>query len=199
MPDTSTLSMASCAELTWLRNQEPSGLKQIDCLHAISDGMMCRMSSTWILIRTYKLRTANKYLPSLRISICRNPWHPFAEPCTSRYIAMPLIIGSVLVKELCSAYDISFIFVVDRVMESLCSFASPLLKVCDFNFIIIYILHTSYNDVFGTSNMWILSVPWLQVKVTSNMARSEYGVPHLLSLCWRCCFELFSDGWTYLR
>jgi hypothetical protein len=164
--------MASCAELTWLRNQEPSGLKQIDRLSAISEGMMCRMSSTWILIRAYKLRTANKYLPPLSISVCRNPWHPFAEPCTCRYIAMPLMIATVLVKELRSAYDISFIFVVVRVVESLCSFASPLLKVCDFNLIIIYILHTSYYNVFGTSYMRILSVSWLQVKVTSNMARS---------------------------
>jgi hypothetical protein len=172
LPDTSTLSMGSCAELTWLRNQEPCGLKQIDCLHAISDGMMCRLSLTWILIRTYKLRTSNKYLPPLRISVCRNPWHPFAEPCTSRYIAMPRIIGIVLVKELCSACDISFIFVVVRVVKSLCSYASPLLTVCDCNLIIIYVLHTSYNDVFGTSYVRILSVSWLQVKVTSNMARS---------------------------
>jgi len=63
---------------------------------------------------------------------------------------MPLIIGTVLVKDLCSAYDVSFIFVVVRVVKSLSSFASPLLKVCDFNLSIIYILRTSYNDVFGS-------------------------------------------------
>jgi hypothetical protein len=62
------------------------------------------------------------------------------------------------VKDLCSVYDVSFIFVVVRVVESLCSFASTLLKVCDFNLTIIYGLHTSYNDVFGTSYMLILSV-----------------------------------------
>jgi len=71
---------------------------------------------------------------------------------------MPLIIGTVLVKELCYVCDISFIFVVVRVVESLCSFASPLLKVCVFNLIITYILYTSYDDVFGTSYMPNLSV-----------------------------------------
>ena len=36
--------------------------------------------ATRILILTYKFRTANKTLPSLRIFVSRNPWHPFAEP-----------------------------------------------------------------------------------------------------------------------
>jgi len=64
--------MARCAELTLLRSQEPCGLKQIDCLRAIRDGMMCRMSPTRILIRTYKFRTANTNLCQLRIFVSRN-------------------------------------------------------------------------------------------------------------------------------
>jgi hypothetical protein len=46
---------------------------------------------------------------------------------------MPLIRGTGLAQGLCSAYDISFIVVVVRVVESVCSYASPLLKVSDFN------------------------------------------------------------------
>jgi hypothetical protein len=36
--------------------------------------------ATRSLIRTYKFRAASKTYPPLRISVSRNPWHPFAEP-----------------------------------------------------------------------------------------------------------------------
>jgi len=39
---------------------------------------------------------------------------------------MPLIIGTVLVNELCSAYDISFIFVVVRIVKILFFFRFPI-------------------------------------------------------------------------
>jgi hypothetical protein len=51
-----------------------------DCVLSMTEWLVSKVA-TRILIHTYKFRTANKTLPPLRIFVCRNPWHPFAEPC----------------------------------------------------------------------------------------------------------------------
>ena len=78
LPDTSTLSMASSVDLTWLQNQEASGLKQwlIDCTLSGTERLVWH-TATQILICTYKLSTTNNTLQLLGIFISRNPWHPF--------------------------------------------------------------------------------------------------------------------------
>jgi len=70
-----------CGELCWLDYRIGKLLYwNSDCLHTVSDWMISSNIATWILIRTYILRTTNKTLPPFRIFVLRNPWHPFAEP-----------------------------------------------------------------------------------------------------------------------
>jgi hypothetical protein len=63
------------------------------------------------------------------------------------------------------ATSFDFFFVRGKVLESLCSHANPLLEVSDCNLIIILILPTSYNSIFGTSGMKVHKVTYLQVMV----------------------------------
>jgi hypothetical protein len=74
------LSMASCVE--WLDcSQEASGLKLrlTVCVLLVTEWLVLNVA-TLISIRTYEFRTANKTVPPLCISVCRNPTHPFAKP-----------------------------------------------------------------------------------------------------------------------
>jgi len=75
-PDTSTVYCKICW-LTWLEIDAAN-----DRLPAISDGMSASNVATWTLVRTYKLRTANKTLLPLRTFVSRHFWHPLgsAEP-----------------------------------------------------------------------------------------------------------------------
>jgi hypothetical protein len=67
--------------MTWLQNQEASGLKQrmIVCVLSLSEWLESNVA-TGILIRTFIFTTTSKTLPLLRIFVSRNPWYPFAEP-----------------------------------------------------------------------------------------------------------------------
>ena len=60
---------------------EATGLKQrlIVCMLAVAEWLVSNVA-TGISVCTYKFRPANKTLPSLRVFVPRNPWHPFAEP-----------------------------------------------------------------------------------------------------------------------
>jgi hypothetical protein len=66
--------------LTWLQNQEVSGLKQrlIIWVQSVTEWLVSKVA-TRNVIRTYKFRKANKTLPPLRIFVSWNLWHPFAE------------------------------------------------------------------------------------------------------------------------
>jgi len=89
LPDTSTLVYGKLCWLTWLQNQEASGLKQWLFVSMLSGTeQLVSHITTQILIRTYKLRTANKTLQPLCIFISRNPWHPFVEHCGSAECSM---------------------------------------------------------------------------------------------------------------
>jgi hypothetical protein len=63
---------------------EASGFKQrlIVWMLAVAEWLVSNVA-TRISIRTYKFRTANKTLASLRIFVPRITWHPFGEPWVS--------------------------------------------------------------------------------------------------------------------
>jgi hypothetical protein len=81
--------------LTWLHNQETSGLKErrIVCMLSVTELLVSNVA-TRILIPFYKFKTATKTLPPSRLFIPRNRWISLAElwsfwepslRCTSSY------------------------------------------------------------------------------------------------------------------
>ena len=76
-PKTPTVSGELCW-LTGLQNQEADGLQQrlIICLLSATERSVSNVARR-ISIRTYKVKTSNKTLPSF---VSRNSWHPLAEP-----------------------------------------------------------------------------------------------------------------------
>jgi hypothetical protein len=76
--------------MTWLQNQEASGLQQrlIVCVLSVTERSLSNVA-TRILIRTHKFRTGNQTRPPLCTSVSRNTWHPFKEP-SFRYTAVTL-------------------------------------------------------------------------------------------------------------
>jgi hypothetical protein len=79
-------------------------------------------------------------------------------------------------EEVCSIYELWFVFVLVRVLENLFSYAFPLARVSDFNSTIVYILvlvTTMYLAFHVCSfTLWLSYSLWLN----SNMASSWYGV-----------------------
>jgi hypothetical protein len=79
-PDTSTVNGELCW-MTWLQNQEASGLKQrlIVCVISVTHWSVSNVA-TRILIRTKKFKTVNKTLRPLDSFESWHPWQTSADP-----------------------------------------------------------------------------------------------------------------------
>jgi hypothetical protein len=81
-----------------------------------------------------------------------------------------------------------------------CSYVSPLLKVNNLKLIIIYILSTSYNDVFSASWMRIRNGAYYRLWLKSKMASFQCAVLCFLQIRGTSVIQQkFTDNLSFIR